>query len=74
MDKCIIHSRAARCKPTTKDTMYEITIVLRNGTQEKIAVAFDWQAKAICREEVKWENTGRVICPSIGFDETGDFA
>jgi hypothetical protein len=53
--------------------MYEITIVLRDGTHEKVTVAFDWQAKAICREEIKWENTGRVVCPSIGFDETGDF-
>ena len=55
------------------ETMYEITIILRDGTKEKIIAAFDWQAKAICREEIKWENTGRVICPSIGFDETGDF-
>jgi hypothetical protein len=56
-----------------KETMFEITIILRDGTQEKVTVAFDWQAKAICREEVKWESTARVICPSIGFDETGDF-
>lgn len=54
--------------------MHTITIILRDGTQETVTVAFDWEAKAVCREEVKWENTARVVCPSIGFDETGDFA
>lgn len=54
--------------------MHKITIILRDGTQETLSVTFDWEAKAICREEVKWENTGRVICETIGFDETGDFA
>ena len=55
-------------------TMHEITIILRDGTQETVKVSFEWEAKAICREEVKWEATARVVCPSIGFDETGDFA
>lgn len=65
----------ARCKPKNESkTMYEITIILRDGTQETVTVAFNWEAKAICREEIRWENTGRVICPAIGFDELGDFA
>lgn len=54
--------------------MYEITIILRDGTKETVAVSFDWEAKAVCREEIKWETTARVVCPSIGFDEIGDFA
>ncbi len=54
--------------------MHEITIILRDGTQETVTVAFDWEAKAICNEEIKWENTARVVCPSINFDQTGDFA
>ena len=75
MNNVIIQGRAARCRPVTEsETMYKITIILRDGTKEKIAVAFDWEAQAICREEVKWENTGRVICRSIGFDQIGDFA
>ena len=53
--------------------MHQITIILRDGTQETVTVTLDWEAKAICREEVKWENTSRVICESIGFDQTGDF-
>ena len=53
--------------------MHEIIIILRDGTQETLTVAFDWEAKAICNEEIKWENTSCVVCASIGFDQTGDF-
>ena len=54
--------------------MHTIIITLRDGSTETVTAAFDWEAKALCNEETKWENTARVVCETIGFDEPGTFA
>lgn len=53
--------------------MHTIIITLRDGSTETMQASFDWEAKAICKEEVKWENTLRVVCETIGFDQEGSF-
>ena len=52
---------------------YEITVTYRDGTEDKLIANSKGEAKAVCREEVKWESTARVVCPAIDFDETGSF-
>lgn len=32
------------------------------------------EARAFCREEVKWESCKRVVCEQLGIDMKGDFA
>jgi hypothetical protein len=53
--------------------MYTIIITLRDGSTETKTESFDWAAHAICIEEIQWENTQRVVCEALGFDEEGSF-
>lgn len=53
--------------------MHKIIITLRDGSIEIKKTAFDWEAQIICEEEIKWEQTARVICETIAFDQSGEF-
>jgi hypothetical protein len=54
--------------------MHTIIVTMRDNTSYTIQASFAWEAKSICIEETKWENTLHVFCASIGFDKQGDFA
>ena len=53
--------------------MHIITVTMRDNTSYTIEVCNARQAKSICIEETKWENTLHVMCESIGFDKPGTF-
>lgn len=52
----------------------EILIHRMDGSIEVEQVHTKLEARAFCKEEVKWESTKRVICDKIGFDMSGDFS
>lgn len=54
--------------------MIQITIQRRDGSIETVQTETEREARSICREEVKWESTQKVICEEICFDEFGDYA
>lgn len=51
----------------------EVLVHRVNGDIEIEQFHTEREARAFCREEVKWESTKRVICDAIVFDQTGDF-
>jgi hypothetical protein len=55
-------------------TTYQVTVTYIDG--ETITTDFDNARKAerFARNEVKYENTARAICPALGLDLAGDFA
>ena len=63
----------------TSPELYEtehIVIVDYHNDDEQIATIFsdERKARAFAKEELRWENTKRVQCPSLGIDQLGDFA
>lgn len=52
----------------------QILIHRMDGSIEVEQAHTKLEARAFCKEEVKWETTKRVICDEIGFDMTGDFS
>ena len=53
--------------------MYTIIITTKDDNTDTLTTAFKWEALSMCREEIKWENTLRVVCEALGFDEEGSF-
>ena len=54
--------------------MIEVTVTYTTGETYTESFATERAARRFCAEEVKWENTKRVACAAIGFDQAGDFA
>lgn len=54
--------------------MLEVTVTYKTGETYTESFATERAARRFCAEEVKWENTLRVTCPGIDFDQAGDFA
>ncbi len=54
--------------------MFEVNVTCKNGETYTAYFATERAARRFCAEEVKWENTKRVACAAIGFDQAGDFA
>lgn len=52
----------------------EVLVHRADGSIEIEMFHTEVEARAFCREEVKWESTSRVICDAITFDQPGDFA
>jgi hypothetical protein len=52
---------------------YTITITYRDGSEATVTASSARHALAICNEEIKWENTLKVVCPAIQFEEVGSF-
>ena len=53
---------------------YEITLDYTDGGCFVIRYETEREARAYIEEELKWETTKRVRCPSLMIDEQGDFA
>lgn len=55
-------------------TTYQVTVKYLDG--ETITAEFDNPRKAqrFANEEIKWENTMRVICPELDLNMVGNFA
>ena len=51
-----------------------IEVTYTTGETHTESFATERAARRFCAEEVKWENTKRVACAAIGFDQPGDFA
>lgn len=52
---------------------YVITVTYRNGSELTITKPTEKSALAFCNEEIMWENTLKVVCPAIEFEEDGSF-
>lgn len=55
-------------------TIYQVTVKYLDG--ETVTTEFDNPRKAqrFANEEIKWENTMRVICPELNLNMVGNFA
>ena len=55
-------------------TKYEVTVDYTDDGQIVVTYDNERKARAFITEELKWETTKRVRCPSLMIDEQGDFA
>jgi glycerophosphoryl diester phosphodiesterase len=53
---------------------YEITVDYTDDGQFVVMYDDERKARAFINEELKWETTKRVRCPSLLIDQAGDFA
>lgn len=55
-------------------TKHEITVDCADGGKFVVIYDDERKARAFIEEELKWETTKRVRCPSLMVDQAGDFA